>query len=70
MGDLIEFEIGCRHCEHLQQVAKGKYRCSYMVHTDDSEVLPIVDNRHTYDWNVCNGEYYQRALAKQRTLAK
>ena len=70
MGELIQFEIGCRFCEHLQQIDKGKYRCSYMVHTDDSEVTPIVNGKKTYDWNICNGEYYQRALTKQRSLAK
>lgn len=56
--NVIQFERGCRRCEHLVQTGKNTYKCDKKVHMDDSEVVPIKDGEHTKDWNVCRGESY------------
>ena len=60
MGDLIQFEIGCRRCKHLVRLNKDTYTCVERLHMDDSPVIPIVDGVHTDDWCICNGEDYKR----------
>lgn len=57
---LLHFEVGCRRCLNLQKVGKNTYICSERVHLDDSPVIPIKDGHKTEDWNICNGEYYNR----------
>lgn len=60
MGEVLEFNVGCRHCENLIRVGKNTYTCAERVHMDDSAVMPIVNGKHTEDWNVCGGEDYKR----------
>lgn len=56
--NIIQFEIGCRRCEHLSKVGRNTYICTKKVHMDNSEVVPIRDGEHTSDWNVCKGKNY------------
>ena len=63
MGELVKFEVGCRHCANLVRVGKNTYSCSERVHMDDTAILPIVEGKHTDDWNACNGEDYKRLSA-------
>lgn len=58
MKNVVEFDIGCRRCIHLTQIAKGTFCCNTRVHMDDTPVIPIKDNHKTLDWNICNHEYY------------
>ncbi len=58
---LIPFEIGCRCCSHLERVGKNTYICAERIHMDDSPVIPIKDGLKTDDWNICNGEYYNKS---------
>lgn len=60
MGEIVEFEVGCRLCEHLIQIGKNSYICEERAHMDDSEVVPIRDGKKTEDWNICGGEDYRR----------
>ena len=60
MGEVIKFDVGCRCCANLMRVGKNTYCCQERAHMDDSSVLPIVDGKHTDDWNACNGEDYKR----------
>ena len=64
MGELLQFERGCRHCENLSQIGKGTYVCLKRVHMDDSDVIPIKDGHKTSDWFVCDGEAYVRTMNK------
>ena len=61
MDNIVQFEIGCRKCEHLIQIGKRTYLCEQKVHMDDSEVIPVRDGKHTSDWYVCAGDSYCRA---------
>ena len=56
--NVIQFERGCRRCEHLVQVDRRTWMCNKKVHMDDSAVIPIKDGEHTKDWNVCRGNDY------------
>lgn len=58
--NIVQFETGCRRCEHLVQVGKKTYLCKQKVHMDDSEVIPVRDGKHTHDWYICGGESYIR----------
>ena len=60
MGELLEFCVGCRRCENLVQIDKNSYMCLSRVHMDDSSVMPIIDGKHTDDWNICEGSDYKR----------
>lgn len=60
MGEIVKFEIGCRHCEHLTQIGKRTFCCNTRIHMDDSPVIPIKDNMKTLDWDICDGKYYER----------
>lgn len=71
MGEIIKFDVGCRFCEHLVQTGKGTYCCAERVHLDDTEIMPIVNNKKTRDWGACKGEDYVRALdirARRRSI--
>ncbi len=57
---LLHFEVGCRRCSNLERIGKNTYVCSERAHMDDSPVIPIKDGRKTDDWNICNGEYYNK----------
>lgn len=59
MGELLQFERGCRHCKNLVQLDKNTYTCIERLHMDDSPVVPILNGKHTDDWNICNGEDYK-----------
>jgi hypothetical protein len=59
MGELMIFEKGCHHCANLVRSGKNTYMCMERVHMDDSSVIPILDGKHTDDWNICNGESYK-----------
>lgn len=59
---LIQFEVGCRKCVNLVKLEKGTYMCSERVHMDESPVIPIMNGRKTSDWNVCDGEDYNRFI--------
>ena len=70
MGEILQFEVGCRHCVHLVQVNKNSFMCSERVHMDDTPVMPIVDGEKSFiDWNVCHGEYYQRASKRYSKMS-
>lgn len=69
MGELLKFEVGCRHCSHLMKVGKNTYTCLERLHMDDSPVMPIVDGKHTDDWNVCSGEDYKRMSANYSRMS-
>ena len=58
---LLQFEVGCRRCDYLERFGKNSYICSIKAHLDDSPVIPIKDGVKTEDWNICNGEYYNRS---------
>ena len=58
---LVQFEVGCRRCTHLERIGKNTYICSERAHMDDSPVIPIKDGYKTDDWNICNSEYYNRS---------
>lgn len=60
MGEILNFDVGCRRCSNLVQVDKNTYTCIARLHIDDSPVNPIVDGKHTEDWCVCEGEDYKR----------
>lgn len=61
MGEIVEFNIGCRLCQNLVQVGKNTYTCSERVHLDDSSVFPILNGKiNDEDWNICDGECYVR----------
>lgn len=62
MGEIVKFEVGCRHCENLSQIGKGTYVCMKRVHMDDSDVIPIKDGKQTDDWYVCEGKNYVRTF--------
>jgi len=64
MGELLQFERGCRGCENLSQIGKGTFVCLKRVHMDDSDVIPIRDGKKTDDWNVCEGQNYVRTMNK------
>lgn len=64
MGEILQFERGCRRCENLAQIGKGTYVCLKRVHMDDSDVIPIKDGQKTSDWFVCDGESYVRTMNK------
>lgn len=65
MGEVLEFCVGCRHCANLARVGKNTYCCQERVHMDDTPVMPIVDGKHTEDWNACEGEDYKRIARSQ-----
>ncbi|WP_027217708.1 hypothetical protein [Butyrivibrio fibrisolvens] len=60
MGKIITFEIGCRGCVYLERIGKRTFECSTRTHLDDSPVIPIKDGLKTDDWNICNGEFYEK----------
>lgn len=64
MGEIVKFEKGCKRCENLSQIGKGTYVCLKRVHMDDSDVIPIKDNKKTDDWYICDGESYIRTMNK------
>lgn len=61
MGKIITFEIGCRGCACLEQIGKKTFECNARAHMDDSPVIPVRDGIKTGDWNICNGESYERS---------
>lgn len=65
MGEILEFCRGCSRCANLVRVGKNTYCCQERVHMDDSAVMPIVDGKHTEDWNACEGEDYKRIARNQ-----
>ena len=67
MGEILEFNIGCRHCANLVRVGKNTYSCSERLHMDDTPVMPIVDGKHTDDWDICSGEDYKR-ISRNRSI--
>ncbi len=58
MGNIIQFEKGCRHCDGLTRIDKCTYICNKRAHMDDSSIILIKDGAKTRDWNICRGEYY------------
>ena len=62
MGEIVQFERGCRGCENLSQIEKGTYVCLKRVHIDDSDVVPIKHGKKTDDWGICEGEEYERTF--------
>lgn len=69
MGELLTFEIGCRHCANLLQIGKNTYICSERAHMDDTDVIPIRDGQRTDDWNICNGDSYIRLVRSKSTTS-
>ena len=67
MGQIVKFEKGCRRCEHLVQLDKNTWICEERVHIDDSSIMPILNGKHTADWNACEGEDYKMIVRKLRT---
>lgn len=59
-GSLITFEIGCRRCIYLKKIGKNTYGCTERVHLDDAPVIPVLKGHKTEDWNICNGDDYNR----------
>lgn len=70
MGKVIQYDRGCRGCVHLLQVGKGDYLCDSRVNMDESAVYPIQDNKHTGDWNLCDGEDYEMDILKLHKRAR
>lgn len=62
MGEIVQFEIGCRHCEHLSKIDNNTWVCMQRVHMDDSDVVPIKNGKKTDDWGICDGEAYVRTF--------
>lgn len=60
MGEILEFNIGCRRCENLVQIGKNTFMCKERCHMDDSDIIPIEDGKITDDWYACNGDDYKR----------
>ena len=60
MGDILEFNVGCRRCKNLVKIGKNTYMCSERSHMDDSDVIPIRDGKTTDDWYICSGSDYKR----------
>lgn len=56
MDNIIEFNIGCRRCVHLQNMGDGTFMCRDRDYADGTSIYPIVDGEKTEDWGACNGE--------------
>lgn len=59
MGEVLAFEKGCHRCANLVRSGQNTYMCLERVHMDDSSVMPVVDGKHTEDWNICRGDDYK-----------
>lgn len=71
MGEIVEFNVGCRRCEHLIQVDKNTYICEVRSHLDDSTVFPIVNGKiNDDDWDACEGEDYSYRVVDKRKRRK
>lgn len=70
MGEIVEFSVGCRNCVNLLRLENGTYTCDVRVHMDDSAVYPIVNNKRTSDWNICDGECYESKRTYLRKMRK
>lgn len=65
MGEIVKFELGCKHCENLSRIDKNTYVCLALLHNDDSDVIPVKDGRKTDDWCACDGDDFVRTLNKK-----
>lgn len=68
---IVQFERGCRRCEHLVHVAKDTWMCESRLHMDDSTVFPIVEGKkNEEDWDACKGEDYKIVVDKSARRRK
>ena len=65
MGEIIQFERGCRGCVNLIQLEKGTFYCTECDWEDGDKVFPVRNGRKTSDWNACEGESYSGRIYKQ-----
>ena len=66
MDNIIEFNIGCRRCNHLQNIGNGTFMCNMVDYADGTSIYPIEDGERTEDWGACNGKYREVTRTRGR----